>query len=152
MCHRSPLTAAGLVSYSEATRWTKQKYTETIDWCNANNKPIPKHTLYPRTKGFIATVQKLREAPHVKAVYDVTIAYAKGDKFLGVPTMWETMSVSRLDQQYRFHVHVDRYALEDLPHDEEKLALWLEQRWMDKSNKLEDLRLQLEQGSSWDQQ
>lgn len=44
------------------------------------------HLLYPRTKGFVATVQRIRHAPHVKAVYDLTIAYQHNGKFFEAPT------------------------------------------------------------------
>src|SRR5271168_736692 len=51
------LPLPGLISYSESTRYTPQKCLETIQWREANNKAIPRYTLYPRAKGFVVTVK-----------------------------------------------------------------------------------------------
>ena len=99
--------------------------------------------LYPRTKGFITTVQHLRKAAHVKAVYDLTIAYQLANKFRTAPTMWETLSSSGLSsgpEGYRFHVHARRFPLAQLPDTDEGLAKWLEQRWVEKGEWLEAKR------------
>lgn len=133
-------SGAGLISYSEATRFTPQKYEGAVAWCKANNKPIPKHTLYPRTRGFIAQVQELRKSEHVQAVYDCTIAYATGKNFMQAPSMWQSLSVGDLSPEYQFHVHVDRHLLKDLPQDDQALAQWLEARWIEKGERLEDWR------------
>jgi len=132
----------GLISYSEATRYTPKKYEETKVWCKANDKPIPKHLLYPRTKGFITTVQHLRKSTHIKAVYDITIAYSRKNKFLEAPTIWETLSLPDLTnkQKFNFHVYVRRFPLEDLPHEDVGLAQWLENRWIEKGEWLEGKR------------
>lgn len=100
------------------------------------------HLLYPRTKGFVATVQHLRRAPHVKAVYDLTVAYQHGTRFQAAPSMWETLSAAGLSDGlgYRFHVHARRFLLTDLPEEDEALAKWLEQRWLEKGQLLEILR------------
>jgi 1-acyl-sn-glycerol-3-phosphate acyltransferase len=133
-----------LVSFSEATRFTPKKHEESILWCKEAGRPPMMHLLYPRTKGFITTVQHLRQAPHVKAVYDVTIAYQKGDHFQVAPSMWDTLSVPGLsaDKGFRFHVHVRRFPLESLPTEDEKLAKWLETRWVEKGEWLEGKRLE----------
>jgi hypothetical protein len=129
----------GLISFSEATRFTQQKYEETKVWCQENDRPLPKHLLYPRTKGFITTVQHLRKAPHVKAVYDLTIAYQHRNKFHQPPNMWQTLKLSNISSGYgyKFHVHARRFLLEDLPQTDEELAKWLEQRWVEKGEWLE---------------
>ncbi|KAF3358097.1 hypothetical protein VDGD_03215 [Verticillium dahliae] len=133
-----------LVSFSEATRFTKKKYEQSIAWCKEAGRPQPKHLLYPRTKGFITMVQHLRQAPHVKAVYDLTIAYQHGDEWHAEPTMWDTLSVPGLSDRlgYRFHVHVRRFPLESLPEKDEDLAKWLEERWVEKGEWLEEKRVE----------
>ncbi|KAK4195766.1 hypothetical protein QBC40DRAFT_300880 [Triangularia verruculosa] len=137
-----------LVSFSEGSRFTPKKYLESRLWCKKNNKPQPEYLLYPRTRGFIATVQYLRKVPHVKAVYDLTLAYQCEDEFQKAPTMWETIAVPRLSltreqggRGYRFHVHVRRFPIEELPGDAAGLAEWLEQRWIEKGRWLEARRL-----------
>jgi hypothetical protein len=139
----------GLVSFSEGTRYTAQKYEGARQWCKANNKPLPQHALYPRTKGFVTTVQHLRNAPHVKAVYDVTIAYSYQNKFLTAPTIWDTLSLPSLSGpkgSYKFHVDVQRYELISLPRADEELAQWLESKWIEKGELLERFREQWSRG------
>ena len=139
----------GLIAYSEATRYTKAKYLETVAWCRAHSRPIPQHTLYPRTKGFISTVQQLRQTAHVKAVYDLTVVYAYKGVFMEAPDMWQTLSQPRLSPAYRFHVHAERFLLDSLPTSDEDLAKWLEQRWIEKGRKLESLRVDMKNGLGW---
>ncbi|UPK99328.1 hypothetical protein LCI18_010263 [Fusarium solani-melongenae] len=128
-----------LISFSEGTRFTPAKYQESIDFCRLANRRQPRNLLYPRTKGFIATAQHLRQAPHVKAVYDLTIAYQHQGTFQRAPSMWETLSTPRLSEQggYKFHVHVRRFPIESLPAKDEELAAWLEELWMEKGKILE---------------
>ena len=80
------------------------------------------HLLYPRSKGFVASVQKLRDAPQIKAVYDVTVAYAKKKgkeyEFQRPPTFSQSLLQPGLNQDWKFHVHVDRHLLEDLPRED----------------------------------
>jgi hypothetical protein len=143
--------SVGLIAYSEATRYTSVKRLEAEAWCLANKKRLGQHLLYPRMKGFIACLQRLRQTKHVRAVYDVTIAYAKNGKLFQVPPrFFETVIQPELDKRWEFFVHVDRYALEDLPSSDKELAKWLEDRWVEKGQKLERLRSLLHEGSSWD--
>ncbi|KAI1374155.1 1-acyl-sn-glycerol-3-phosphate acyltransferase [Hypoxylon crocopeplum] len=131
-----------LISFSEATRFTPTKYEESRIWCKRNGRPQPLHLLYPRTKGFVTTVQQLRKAPHVKAVYDFTVAYQHKDKFHVAPNMWETLKLPNLSrsQAYKFRIHVRRFPLEDLPYTDEELANWLEQRWVEKGEWLDGMK------------
>ncbi|KAM7193475.1 acyltransferase [Naviculisporaceae sp. PSN 640] len=131
-----------LVAFSEATRFTPEKYEQSVKYCEKHNKPQPLHLLYPRVKGFVSTVQHLRKSPHVKAVYDMTIAYQKGKQWHLAPNIWETLSCARLTEErgYKFHVHARRYELKDLPGDDEGLAQWLVERWVEKGEWLEGKR------------
>ncbi|CAK7221554.1 hypothetical protein SBRCBS47491_004564 [Sporothrix bragantina] len=133
-----------LVSFSEATRYTPAKYAASVKWCAENDRPQPQHLLYPRTKGFVTTVQHLRKASHVKAVYDFTIAYQKGDQFHCPPSMWETLSMPNITtgEGYRFHVHARRFSLSELPSTDDGLAKWLETCWVEKGRWLEEKRLE----------
>lgn len=132
-----------LIAYSEGTRFTPKKHAEAAAWCKAHDRPIPKHLLYPRTKGFVATVQKLRQAPHVKAVYDVTIAYAKGTKFMSPPSFIQTVSHSNLGDSWKMYVHVNRHEISSLPSSSDGLAKWLEDRWIEKGERLDSLKTDL---------
>lgn len=103
-------------------------------WCKEHCRPLPKHLLYPRFKGFVSTVRHLRQAEHVKAVYDVTIAYQHGDNFMVAPDMLHTLILGKLGvrHKYRFHAHVRRFELIWLPENELDLVEWLERRWVEK--------------------
>ncbi|KAH7136576.1 hypothetical protein EDB81DRAFT_902542 [Dactylonectria macrodidyma] len=128
-----------LISYSEGTRFTKRKYEESLEFCKTGGRRQPMHLLYPRTKGFITTVQHLRKAPHVKAVYDFTIAYQHQGTFQKAPSIWETLSSPEISDQggYKFHVRARRFSIESLPTADEELATWLEQLWIEKGEWLE---------------
>lgn len=137
---------AGLISYSEGTRFTKRKYDESLDFCKTGGRRQPMHLLYPRTKGFITTVQHLRKAPHVKAVYDFTIAYQHQGSFQKAPSIWETLSAPEISDQsgYKFHVRARRFPIDSLPTKDEDLATWLEQLWIEKGEWLEVQRQEWE--------
>lgn len=138
----------GLIAYSEGTRFTHSKHRLAVEWCEANNRPNPKHTLWPRTRGFVATVNALRRAPHVRAVYDMTLAYARQNTFMQAPSFWETISSGDLAKAgYKFYVSVDRFELKELPQTDEELAKWLEDRWIQKGEKLERLNTALQAGN-----
>lgn len=87
----------------------------------------------------------------MNAVYDITIAYAKNrSTFQNAPTFAQSLMVPAIDKQWRFFVHVDRYAVEELPEGDDELASWLEDRWIAKGNRLETLRQRLEKGLPWE--
>ena len=142
----------GLISYSEGTRYTATKRLETEAWVRQHPpRRLGANLLYPRTKGFVASVQKLRSAPQVRAVYDLTIAYARNHDgaFQQAPTFLQTVMNPCIGEDYRFYVHVDRHAMEDLPQEDGDLATWLEERWVQKGERLEGLRQSLNQGKPW---
>lgn len=113
---------------------------------------MPKYTLYPRTKGFVASVRALGACSSVKAIYDLTIAYAHEGRFLEAPTMFQTLFETDLADLWRFHVHVERFDIADLDgRTDSELAEWIEQRWMEKSAKLQELQCALEGGKDWEE-
>lgn len=98
----------------------------------------------------MASVKVLGKSSSVKAVYDLTLAYAHKGRFLEAPEMWQTLSQPRLDEDWRFHVHAERFDVEDLAaKSDEELASWLEGRWMAKSALLQELKSLLESGQGW---
>jgi hypothetical protein len=93
-------------------------------------------------------VKALRNAPQVKAVYDMTLAYAHYDRFMEAPSFWNTVACGDLGSAgYRFYIRIDRYDLHELPHDDDKLGLWLEERWIEKDRRLKELRVALDTGN-----
>ncbi len=115
-----------LLSFSEGTRLTEAKLAKSREYAREHGLPEPRHTLVPRTKGFVATVEGLRD--HVDAVYDITLGYEKG-----VPTLWQYVK----GFARRAHIHVRRFPIAELPTDSDALAEWLRQCFRDKDELLE---------------
>lgn len=83
-------------------------------------------------------------------MYDLTIAYAHGGRFLEAPEVWTTLSEPRLDSDWRFHVHADRFDIEEFAGmSDVEIAFWLEDRWIEKAKRLEKLQEDLENGIAW---
>lgn len=110
-----------LVLFVEGTRITPRGLSRSREFAGARGLHKPDHVLVPRTKGFVATVQALRE--HVDAVYDVTIGYKEG-----VPTLWQFMR----GHARRAHLDVRRFPVRDLPQGDDDLAGWLHGRFVAK--------------------
>ncbi len=115
-----------LLSFSEGTRFTPEKLERSRKYAREHGLYEPRHTLVPRTKGFVATVQGLRD--HVDAVYDLTLGYEKG-----VPTLWQFVR----GFAPRAHLHVRRHAIDTLPTDEAELSQWLYRSFQEKDELLE---------------
>lgn len=91
-------------------------------------------------------MRELRKTKHVKAVYDITIAYAHGTRFFAVPSMMQTLFDPDLGEDWKFHAHVERHLLESLPDSDDGLAKWLEERWIEKGQLLELYRDRVARG------
>ncbi|KAI1266767.1 hypothetical protein F5Y18DRAFT_347219 [Xylariaceae sp. FL1019] len=130
--------------FLEGQRYSPQAYAKWQTWCNQNNHRQPLNLLEPRHGTFINLVKILRRAPHVKAIYDLTIAYEHEGKFFEAPTMWETFKLEDISitHGYQFHIMARRYPLENLPQGtDDELAAWLTERWFGKGEWLEAMRL-----------
>lgn len=119
-----------LVSFLEGTRLTKKKLAESQAFARERGHYVPKHTLVPRTKGFVFSMLGLGD--HLDAVYDITFGY-QGDR---PPSLYECFAgdVVRLD------MHVRRYPRAALPSDEEGLAEWALARFREKDELLEQFK------------
>jgi 1-acyl-sn-glycerol-3-phosphate acyltransferase len=115
-----------LLSFSEGTRFTAEKLERSRAYAREHGLYEPRHTLVPRTKGFVATVHGLRD--HVDAVYDLTLGYEQG-----VPTLWQFIR----GFAPRAHLHVRRHPIETLPADDAGLGQWLLERFREKDERLE---------------
>jgi 1-acyl-sn-glycerol-3-phosphate acyltransferase len=111
-----------LVSFVEGTRFTLPKLEAAQAYAQTNGLSAPRHTLVPRSKGFAASVEGLRN--HITAVYDLTIAYEAG-----VPSLWQYIK----GLVKRIHVHVRRFPVDELPKSADDLRRWLLARWDEKN-------------------
>jgi len=121
--HKIPLW---LTTFPEGTRITPAKHERAMEYARANGLRETKHLLIPRTKGFVASVQGLRD--HITAVYDVTIGYPEG-----VPTLWQYIR----GMARTAHLHVRRFPVAELPEDDEALTQWILDRFVIKDALLE---------------
>lgn len=115
-----------LVSFLEGTRMTPQKLAQTQDFAKREGLYVPQHTLVPRTKGFSASLDGLRD--HIDAVYDLTIGYV-GE----TPGLIDCFAA----RPERMEVHVRRYAVADLPTEPEAVRQWAFRRYEEKDALLE---------------
>lgn len=96
-------------------------------------RPQLKHLLLPRTTGFNASLDSLRESSPV--VYDVTMAYRGYDGSL--PPKLELSLISLwtlLRRKYpeEVHIRIKRYSMEEVLQD----ASWLDKKWAEKDRLL----------------
>lgn len=118
---KSEKLPAWLIMFLEGTRITEYKLQQSQEYARRRGHPIPQHTMVPRTKGFLATIEGLRD--YLDAVYDVTIAYPQG-----IPTLWQFMSGHVKD----VHINVRRFPMRDLPEDPEALRQWVVRLYQEK--------------------
>ncbi len=139
-----------LVTFLEGTRRTDAKHAAARAYAAERGLYVPEHTLVPRTKGFLATVEGLRD--HLDAVYDVTIAYPDpvgpasrvpdiGGGGASVPASRSSQRVPSLVNCYearapRIDIHVRRFAIGSLPSDEAALTEWALARFREKDDLL----------------
>ncbi|KAG9062396.1 hypothetical protein KI688_005311 [Linnemannia hyalina] len=128
-----------VASFLEGSRLTPSKLAASQKFMAGRGLPLLSNVLMPRTKGFITTVNKFRGS-HVKCVYDFTFAYYHKTKGFGVPPDLVRVHTAQLSPEYKFHVHVKRYMIADLPADEEKLNEWVVQKYVEKDAFLEQMK------------
>ena len=104
-----------VVSFVEGTRITESKLMKARDIAQRRNKRVPLRTLPPRTRGFLASIEGLREK--LDAVYDVTIGYP-----YGIPSFWQY----GCGYVKEVHIHIKRSPISELPVDQQQLREWLE--------------------------
>ena len=117
-----------VISFVEGTRMRLHKLQKSQEYATQNGRQPLNHCLLPRTKGFCATVNALRE--HFDAVYDITIGYHQG-----IPTLWQWCQ----GHVKQVNIHARRFPISNVPKDESKLQDWLFQRYEEKDMLLDNL-------------
>ena len=114
-----------IVSFAEGTRFTPAKAARSAAYAARAGLPVLRHTLLPRTKGFVATLEGLGD--HGDAILDCTIGYHDG-----VPSLWQW------GEGYvpRISLHVRRFPIHTLPRDDGGRAEWLVERYAEKDRLL----------------
>lgn len=119
------------ISFPEGSRFSAEKQAKSAQFCKENNYPPLKNVLFPRSKGFLATVNALRDS-HVKYFYDVTIAYYHPEKGFGqLPTIMD-IHLFGVKEKTKYFIHIKKYSMDSLPKDDAKLSTWLFDRFYEK--------------------
>ncbi|KAI4325656.1 hypothetical protein MLD38_031036 [Melastoma candidum] len=112
-----------LALFVEGTRFTQAKLLAAQEYAVSAGLPVPKNTLIPRTKGFVAAVNHMRS--FVPAIYEFTVAIPKTSPpptllrlFKGKPSV--------------VHVHLKRHLMKDLPEEDDAVAQWCKDRFVEK--------------------
>ena len=80
------LTSGIIIIYPEGTRYTKQKYIDSVKYCEENKLPILKNTLFPKMKGLHLLCTNLINENKMGNIIDLSIIidnyrHANGDIF-----------------------------------------------------------------------
>ena len=95
-----------------------------------NNLPKLNYCFHPRTTGFKYAINALRDgAGGLDAVYDLTIAYPDV-----LPKTEVDVGKGILPKEV--HFHVKKHDDEDIPRGQEDLKKWLQERWLEKEERL----------------
>ena len=103
------------------------------EFAKREGKPVLKHLLLPRTRGFLSSLECLRESRPI--IYDVTLAYIGYDGSLpayvelSMPTLWDLL---RRRFPKEVHMRIQRYTLDEVLQD----SNWLFKRWSEKDRLL----------------
>ena len=111
-----------MTTYPESTRLSPEKKIVSHRFSEKLGLPKWEHVLVPRTKGFVAQIEGLRDV--VPAVYDLTIAYGGSDGEGPTP-----LDLGAGAYNNPICIHCKRFEMKDLPVDKEELKQWLFNRW-----------------------
>lgn len=112
---KDPQVPLWLAIFPEGTDFTEQKCIRSQKYAAEHGLPVLNHVLLPKTKGFFACVEELRNS--LDAVYDVTIGYKPRcplilDNVFGV-------------NPSEVHIHIRRLSITGIPKSEDKVGTWL---------------------------
>ena len=112
----------------------KSMIAKSVEFAKREGRPQLKHLLLPRTTGFYASLDSLREASPV--VYDVTMAYRGYDGQSPFSCDVSIHSLLRLIQgriPNEVHIRIKRYSMEEVLSDPN----WLDKQWKEKDRLLD---------------
>ncbi|XP_059351015.1 1-acyl-sn-glycerol-3-phosphate acyltransferase gamma-like [Daphnia carinata] len=118
-----------LLFFPEGTRFSKEKHDVSMEFAARKGLPHLKHLLIPRTRGFFAITQQLKQ--NFGAVYSGTLCF---NAKLGVyPSLLNVF----LGRPVFGEVFLERIPFEDIPTEMDKSAEWLLNNF-EKKDKLMD--------------
>ncbi len=114
-----------LTMFPEGTRLRPKKLGMAQQFAQQQGLSIPRHVLIPRPKGFLASIEGLRQ--HAQAVYSLTIAYVGS-----APSLLKLIR----GEIPRAYMHVRRIPMNELPTDDAALTAWLRDDFQRRDNML----------------
>ncbi|XP_037933044.1 1-acyl-sn-glycerol-3-phosphate acyltransferase delta-like [Teleopsis dalmanni] len=118
-----------LLLSAEGTRFTPKKHEASVKFAINRGMPVLKHHLIPRTKGFTASLESLRNG--CPAIYDINLVFKKDAKVS--PTMSSLLN----GQSVEGYMFVRRLPVKDIPVGEEQSAEWLQNLYREKDKILD---------------
>ncbi|KAI8421822.1 hypothetical protein MSG28_009771 [Choristoneura fumiferana] len=115
-----------VVLFPEGTDLSEDNKRRSEIFATAHNLLLYEYVLHPRTTGFAALCSRLR--PRLASVYDATLAY-------DAPAQTEA-DLLRGTIPRHIYFYCKRYPIEDLPHEDDLLKSWLNDRWREKESSL----------------
>ncbi|XP_015789066.1 1-acyl-sn-glycerol-3-phosphate acyltransferase delta [Tetranychus urticae] len=100
-----------LLIFAEGTRYTKEKYENSVTYCKDKGLDILEHHLYPRSRGFVYTINKLKDK--LPAIYNIQIAFRKEDP---PPTL---TSILRR-QPLHGYMYIQRVPMKNIPKESDE--------------------------------
>jgi len=128
-----------IISYLEGSRITPEKVKACQEFSKKKGYPVLDNVLIPRTKGFIATLHTFRDSK-IKYVYDLTLVYGHEKRGYGVYPSIPRIFMGRIDTGYKFHLHVRRIPVTDIPETDEEITKWCVQLYKEKNDFLEEMK------------
>jgi lysocardiolipin and lysophospholipid acyltransferase len=110
-----------LTIFPEGTRRTQRKQEISIIYSGRQGAQPTLKVMYPRTKGFVATVEALRG--HINAVYNITIHYP------GYPPSLTGIFMGSVKRVY---LNIQRFDITSVPEDANITKGWLVDRFLEK--------------------
>ncbi|XP_021867579.2 probable 1-acyl-sn-glycerol-3-phosphate acyltransferase 5 [Spinacia oleracea] len=112
---KDPQDPLWLAIFPEGTDFTERKCIRSQKYAADHGLPILKNVLLPKTKGFFACMEELRDS--LDAVYDVTIGYKPRCPFF----LDNVFGVNPSE----VHIHIRRIPISNIPDSEEEMGTWL---------------------------
>ncbi|CAM9267777.1 unnamed protein product, partial [Hapterophycus canaliculatus] len=119
-----------LLIFPEGTDLSPSNHLKSLAFAKKAGLAEYQYVLHPKVRGFSECTQALR--PGLDAVHDVSIAYHNYKD--GGPPSENTMLAGCFPPEV--HMHVTRYAIADLPADDEGLQQWCREAFAEKETRL----------------
>ncbi|CBJ33474.1 Lysocardiolipin acyltransferase [Ectocarpus siliculosus] len=121
-----------LLLFPEGTDLSPNNHLKSLAFAKKEGLAEYQYVLHPKVRGFSECMQALR--PGLDAVHDVTIAYHNYKD--GGPPSENTMLAGCFPPEV--HMHVTRFAVADLPTDDDGLQQWCREAFTEKEERLRE--------------